>query len=275
MIAALQGGAEEQQASFSDNANVDTSAGGSGYRPAINLMKYAAGDMNQRLEGAVFELYYQRDDQPVLDKDGNPVTFTTNEEGMIHVEGSTKDYGWDLVEDAGYYLEEVEAPEGYKLSDFKYLFTISGTPDYDNYVFYFNDTMTAKNYPGIDIPVSKEWSDGNENHETDSVTVQLQQSIAGGDWEDVSGKTLTLNKDNEWKAVFAGLDLVNENDQAVTYQVKELSVDGYESKITGSMEDGFVITNTKEGGEQETSVKISKVAAGAGNELAGDEGRPD
>lgn len=87
--------------------------------------------------------------------------------------------------------------------------------------------------------VSKRWEDAanQDGLRPDSVTVQL--------WMDGenTGKTLTLNVNNEWSGVFEGLRKY-ENGREIEYTIKEIPVDGYESEITGDSAVGFLIVNT-------------------------------
>jgi hypothetical protein len=252
--------------SFSNHAEMDayhddvdgtaerhSSGGGSGSVPRINLMKYEAGNMTKRLAGAKFQLL-NANKQPVkgtkvggVPCDPYDIIFITDENGMITVEGSQGDDGWAIMEDTRYYLREIEAPPGYMLSTFDYSFQVSsdGTTDYSRYIYHSGDTMTAKNYPGTDVQVEKVWADGNGNHESDTVTVKLQQKIDGGDWSDTireevkqgnnyvwvdntAGRTLTLDKNSNWAGKFAELPLEVPNllpastesvDVAVEYRV--------------------------------------------------------
>jgi hypothetical protein len=101
----------------------------------------------------------------------------------------------------------------------------------------------------IDIPVTKTWSDNDDQDgiRPDSVTVRL---LANG--KAVDGKTLTLSEANGWAGKFETLPEY-QNKQKVTYTVEEAAVDGYTTEITGSDEAGFVITNTYEPATTEVS----------------------
>lgn len=82
---------------------------------------------------------------------------------------------------------------------------------------------------GTSVDVEKVWSDGNENHEDDQVTVQL---LANG--EEAEGKTLTLSADNDWKDSFVGLPENDAEGNPIEYTVEELYDGyniGYDSKI--------------------------------------------
>ena len=175
---------EAEMEGYSDKVNKTAerhnSGGGVGSVPSINLLKYEAGNMTKRLSGAKFALL-DSNKNPVVDKNGNEVTFTTGADGMIKVEGDQEADGWSIAEDRRYYLRETEAPEGYKLASFDYSFQISsdGTTDYSKYIYHSGDTMSAKNYPGTDVSVSKIWSDGNDKRsDNDYVEVKLYRDTS-------------------------------------------------------------------------------------------------
>ena len=87
------------------------------------------------------------------------------------------------------------------------------------------------------VSVSKVWNDSDDmDHiRPDSVTVEL---LADGEVIE----TATLSADNDWKFVFSDLP-VNKDGKAISYAIKELSVDSYTVNITCE-NNTFVITNT-------------------------------
>ena len=256
---------------------------GTGSVPVINLMKYEAGNMAKRLAGAKFILL-DANKQPVQGtmKEGTPVEpydliFTTDEDGMITVTGDKGQDGWTLLEDTRYYLREIEAPPYYMLATFDYSFQISsdGTTNYSQYIYHNGDTMSAKNYPGTDVQIEKVWTDGYGNHESDKVTVKLQQKIGDGEWsdmireevkktdgsyvwQDTEGKVLVLDKSNDWKGMFASLPLEvpsvlpepESGDVAVEYRIIETKVNDIdvtpgESDPTAGTYPGGTVTITR------------------------------
>ncbi|MCF0106495.1 MAG: Cna B-type domain-containing protein, partial [Holdemanella sp.] len=95
----------------------------------------------------------------------------------------------------------------------------------------------------IDIPVAKEWDDANNKNgaRPDSITVHLY-----ADGKD-TGKSLTLNKGNNWKSTFEDIPS-SEKGKKIDYTVKEDAVKNYTSKVSvnepGSYAKGFKVTNT-------------------------------
>src|SRR5699024_9065536 len=60
-----------------------------------------------------------------------------------------------------------------------------------------------------------------------------------------TGQGAELNTDNNWQVDFTDLD-INKAGQAIAYTVEEVAVEGYETTISGTAADGFVITNSYE-----------------------------
>lgn len=84
------------------------------------------------------------------------------------------------------------------------------------------------------VTVQKAWSDGENLHDADTVSVDLYQSttaLPSGttfslDWlnknaKKLADKTVTLNKDNDWSYTWAELPLKNDSDQPYYYYVWE------------------------------------------------------
>lgn len=76
-------------------------------------------------------------------------------------------------------------------------------------------------------------------------------------------KSLTLDQSNGWMGKFENIPLTDEKGNTIEYTISEGEVKGYTSNITGNIEDGFVITNTKpdkpkEPGEPEEPGKPDK-----------------
>ena len=88
--------------------------------------------------------------------------------------------------------------------------------------------------------MKKVWKDADnqDGKRPTSVTVKL---LADG--QD-TGKTLELNKENNWSGSFTDLD-VNKAGKAIAYTVIETTkVEGYISEVTGDATSGFTITNS-------------------------------
>ena len=147
--------ANGEKSEIKQEVTINTSGSGTASTTRIQVLKYEAGNMSKRLAGAVFALY-KADGTPVTDKDGNQVTVTTDEEGIAVVSGDADRDKWFLEENKGYYLQEIKSPDGYRLIDYKAYFTISEMADYDRYIYFNNDIMTVKNYPGFEV-LARKW----------------------------------------------------------------------------------------------------------------------
>ncbi len=89
------------------------------------------------------------------------------------------------------------------------------------------------------VSVAKTWADNNNQDgiRPNDITVEL---LANGK---STGKTLLLSIGNHWTGTFTNLDVFAGGKQIV-YTVKELTVAGYASVITGDQTTGYTITNS-------------------------------
>ena len=198
-----------------------------------------------------------------------------------HSEALNAKYGDEIYENCEYkifrYRLKEKQAEGINLSiaDKDIIVDMIGYEDWGTTIFMFKDEKSAdefyKNYfnkeasslsginskeDGIDIkesdkvqlvnqlentevPIKKVWKDENNKYgdRPDSVSIKLYAN------DKDTGKTLVLNKDNNWNDVFTNLPM-KEDGNIIKYTVKEEKVEKYRTKITGNAKDGFVITNT-------------------------------
>ncbi|MEB3029181.1 Cna B-type domain-containing protein [Parvimonas micra] len=104
--------------------------------------------------------------------------------------------------------------------------------------------ITNKNVEKTEVPVEKKWLGKAVNE----IEVKL---LADG--KEV--QTAKLNEANSWKHTFKNLPKYNENGKEITYTVKEVAIEGYESKIEGNAKDGFIITNRN---VEKTEIPVEK-----------------
>lgn len=135
-----------------------------------------------------------------------------------------------------YTLEETKAPDGYQ-----------ATASHSVTVSYGKVTVDGKDAPAVisnasavtDISVQKNWvGAGNDKP---SVTVNLLQNgtkIASAELSDT----------NQWQHTFTNQPLKDRSGNDYRYTVSEESVYGYTPSISGSVENGFVFTNTRDTG---------------------------
>lgn len=55
--------------------------------------------------------------------------------------------------------------------------------------------------------------------------------------------TVSLSDENNWEYIFEGLDRYDANGREIVYTISEAPIEGYESKIEGDQDRGFVVTN--------------------------------
>src|SRR5699024_9636395 len=48
---------------------------------------------------------------------------------------------------------------------------------------------------------------------------------------------------NDWEGIFTGYPLTDSDGNTIDYSITEDPVDGYETEVSGSLEDGFTVTN--------------------------------
>ena len=147
----------EQKAIISDTKYIKATAGGTSSNYGVKILKHKRYDFTEVLGGAQFGLYTLSDREPVKDNHDNPVTFTTDENGIAYVEGSQDKDGWSIHPGTRYYLQELKAPEGYNLSTTQYEFQINAddTPDYDKNIYCNGDTLHIYNTPKGGLEVKK------------------------------------------------------------------------------------------------------------------------
>lgn len=93
----------------------------------------------------------------------------------------------------------------------------------------------------INIPVNKLWIVKDESTIADK-TVEVKL-LENGEFK---GKTIKLTKANGWEGIFKDLPKYKEGTkEEIKYLVKEVKIDDYNVDISGGIENGFVVTNTK------------------------------
>ena len=124
-------------------------------------------------------------------------------------------------------------------------------------------TITNTNTETVDVSGTKVWDDNDDQDgiRPDSVTVSLLR-----DGEVVDSTTATA--DSDWSFSFEGLAKYDSTDgHEYTYTVEETDVpDGYTSAVTGSVSDGFTVTNSHT--PETTSVSVTKEWVGPEGESA-------
>lgn len=103
--------------------------------------------------------------------------------------------------------------------------------------------MTVANEYKAFITVSgtKVWDDNNnqDGKRAEDIKVRLMNGTT-----EVASKTVTPDASGNWNFSFADLPKYDDNGNEIAYTVKEDAVAGYDTKITGDVKTGFVITNS-------------------------------
>ena len=89
----------------------------------------------------------------------------------------------------------------------------------------------------LSIPVKKVWTDAGTTH-PNTVTINLKNG-------DTVVDSLVLSAENNWSSSFDDLPKRDANGSEIAYTIEEEPVDGFQSEVTGSVADGFTVTNTK------------------------------
>ncbi|UEA31055.1 Cna B-type domain-containing protein [Granulicatella elegans] len=107
-----------------------------------------------------------------------------------------------------------------------------------------NGTVTIGTEETTSVSVEKKWIEDNnvDQKHPESVTVKLIANIENKEYEIESRQ---LSEENNWKTTFTDLP-TKAGEKDIIYSIKEVKVDGYTGKITGTAKDGFVVTNTRE-----------------------------
>ncbi|MCI1655910.1 MAG: Cna B-type domain-containing protein, partial [Lachnospiraceae bacterium] len=102
------------------------------------------------------------------------------------------------------------------------------------------------------VSVEKVWKDGDNQDGIRPEKVTIHLLADGND----TGKSVTLNAENNWKETFTDLD-VYASGKKIAYTVSEDGVKNYDAEITGTAKDGYTVTNTH--APEQTSVSVEKV----------------
>ena len=147
-------------------------------------------------------------------------------------------------------------------ADNNWSYTFTGLPAGGDY------SVREAEVPGYESAVSGDaengftitntWVGGDEPEEPGEVSISVEKVWRGGGFMDRPRSVnivllrdgeffgaVELSRENGWKHTFTGLPAADEDGNEYEYSVVEAPVDGYESEVSGSAEEGFVITNTR------------------------------
>ncbi|MCD7893594.1 MAG: Cna B-type domain-containing protein [Erysipelotrichaceae bacterium] len=99
-------------------------------------------------------------------------------------------------------------------------------------------SVTFTNKAITEVKVTKAWNDNSKSHTSDEIIVKLMNGTT-------EVTTATLNNSNSWSYTFTNLDKYDADGKEIEYTIEEVSINGYNSVITGSASAGYKITNTE------------------------------
>ena len=213
--------------------------------------------------------YYVLPKEIVLE--GTELTFTLNAGDNIRF--------INLTTKTEYTVEETTMPDVYKFEEatveYKYGSNdsvededakingkvVEGTIGLTNSVY---EVKYVNEYQRTRVIVTKDWQKDNGGAEGLRVPVEVQLKADG----QPQGDPVELNKDNDWTYTWTELYKYS-NEQTIEYTVEELTDlnPQYEyTETTGSIEEGFVIVNTRNKDDIYTTISGTKTWKDAGNE---------
>lgn len=182
------------------------------------------------LEEKISELEATLDRSNISNEDQLIGTYDTNEVGLLIIGN---------LEAGDYFFKEIKAPSNYEIiGDGIYEFSVPNPEEASQPI-----VLTVKNRPipmeKINIDVVKKWEDRGQNISHPTITIKLY------DGDQLVKQAQLANGQLEHR--FTNLDKYrSDRVTLIEYRVEEEAVVGYqEPVITGNMNDGFTITNTK------------------------------
>lgn len=200
-------------------ANINAGANITGtVQGELRIFKVVEGTKNP-IEGVVFRI--EKADGSVIKDGKTSLEITTKQDGVADVKN---------LPVGKYVVKEVSAPSWIAfdpLSAPTLEFEVKVT-DTEGFMFEVGNKIKT-----ISIPIEKKW-----------IGTKQEQAIVHLYANEKEIETIVLNEQNQWKSVFTNLPVYDiDTHQEIKYTVKEDTVDGYISMVTGSMNDGFVVTN--------------------------------
>lgn len=162
-------------------------------------------------------------------KDGTPVDFLGN--SLLETDSSGR-VDTPFLNPGEYYVTEITAPDFVVFDkDEQYHFTIR-EGDAEGVILAIGNELKT-----IDIPVEKIWKGSSEEHPTIKINLLANNKVIDS-VELVSGQTTHT---------FTKLPLTDLSGNPIEYEVSEENVPGYISEVTGTVENGFTVTNSPKG----------------------------
>ncbi|GEM_PF-6424072 len=188
--------------------------GGFGDNFMVKLYVYGEKAMQTGIEGAAFILLDANQralEYTVGENKGQPVTFTTGDDGYVNIELHEEEGDVSIEKNTGYYLEMIQAVPGYQKDNTLYSFMITDDPDYSSggfYNYYNGDTMKVRLYPaapGLRVSIRFSGSYALREDQQNAVTAVLQKWVDNGDGIDDDNDWIEVERhpytDTKWGAI--------------------------------------------------------------------------
>ncbi len=204
-------------------------------------------EAKKRPEQVVVHLY--KNGEAAKDENGNEITATISEKSSwryVFTDCPDKDENGNPIT----YTVKEDPVEGYEV-------TYSGY----NITNKYTGKTTTEEYS--DIKITKVWDDvGHESERPDGVKVTL----AGKAGVMSISLDLDVEEANQWTYTVEGMPLVYDGDE-VAYTLTEKPLENYDTVISGSAVNGFIITNIYKGTDEGTiDIPVTKVWEDCGQE---------
>ena len=226
---------------------------GTGAVADLKITKVDGYDANKKLAGVKFKLYAADGRSLSLDEseDIKEVVLETDENGVLHIDGNQYQIFLEgtAEESVKYYLEEIEAPEGYSTISFPYQFTLvdnTESVDYEHFVYFFSDSFQIKNWPLEGLVVEKQvespYESDKKQYYTFRISILNEDGTVNTDYNEKNGDDTFVNgvvefqlKDNEQKMLWGF-------NKGTKYKVEEIDSKGLAASVTYNIydEDGSV-----------------------------------
>lgn len=184
----------------------------------LKIFKVVEGTKNP-IEGVSFLV--EKVDGSIIKDGKTSLEITTNADGIADVKNLSV---------GKYIVKEVSAPSWIAFDPLSAPMLEFEVKITDTQGFMFEVSNSLKT---MSIPVEKKWIGSKQ----EQVFIHLYAN-------EKEIETIVLNEQNQWKSVFTNLPVYDvDTGKEISYTIKEDVIDGYHSTITGSMNEGFVVTN--------------------------------
>lgn len=225
-----------------NSVDMSSSGGGSASQLSIKAVKVDGYDGSKKLAGVQFRLSSANGMSlypPNHEKAGTTSEIiTTDENGILDI--SYEKYGFSLVENEKYYLEEIDPPNDYMRITFPYQFTLTeemDKVDWDNYIYFSGETFQIKNWPLEGLIVEKSVDSDDEDDLNKKFTFKV--SILNTDGSVDTSINNTYGDEMKFENGVATFQLKNKEQMSAwnmppstKFKVEEIDAEGFTVSTT-------------------------------------------